>query len=97
MLLGCMVMLAGAITFIRGLPAGVPLRPGRLNPKGNWAYLLSQEALGLGLALLALDVALTLASRPFLTPGIVCVVLSLVPGLRRRWIERGAKGGKGQQ
>lgn len=89
MLLGLMVMLSGAITFARGLPDGVQPRPGRSDPRGNLIYLLSQEALGIGVVLLALDVVLRLASRPFLIPG---VVLLLVP-LALRFVRRGSPSG----
>jgi hypothetical protein len=78
LLIGLLVMLAGAITFTRGLPDGVVLRPGRRDPRGNPLYLASQETLGLGVALLALDVVLRRADRPFLVPGILLLVITLV-------------------
>lgn len=85
MLLGLMVMLAGFITYVRGLPKGVALRPGRADPRGNVIYLISQEALGLGLTLLALDVVLRLASRPFLMPGLAFVLIPVVIAALRQW------------
>jgi hypothetical protein len=84
MLLGLMVMLSGAITFVRGLPDGVRLRPGRSDPRGNLIYLLSQESLGLGVILLALDVVLRLGNRPFLIPGIALVLLPVALRFVRR-------------
>lgn len=84
LLLGLLVMLAGALTFVRGLPDGVQLRPGRADPRGNLIYLLSQESLGLGVVLLALDVVLRLVQRPFLIPGIVLVLVPLALSLLRR-------------
>ncbi|HWE61616.1 MAG TPA: hypothetical protein VHB98_07895 [Chloroflexota bacterium] len=84
MLLGLMVMLSGAITFVRGLPDGVTLRPGRVNPRGNLIYLLNQQSLGLGVVLLALDVVLRLANRPFLVPGIVLVLVPVALRIVRR-------------
>src|SRR5712692_9819850 len=74
LMLGFLVMLAGVITFVRGLPTGVALRPGRADPKGNLLYLLNQMSLGLGVSFLALDVVLRLAKRPFLVPGLLLVV-----------------------
>jgi ABC-type cobalamin transport system permease subunit len=75
LLLGLLVMLAGAITFVRGLPAGVELRPGRPDPRGNRIYLLNQESLGGGVVLLALDVVLRLGNRPFLAPGLCLLAI----------------------
>lgn len=75
LILGFMVMLAGAITFVRGLPAGVELRPGRPDPRGNLQYLISQESLGLGVVFLALDVVLRLGNRPLLLPGVALLLL----------------------
>ena len=80
LLLGLLVMLAGGITYVRGLPKGVQLRPGQSDPRGNPLYLLNQESLGLGVVLLALDVVLRLAGRPFLVPGLL---LLAVPVLTR--------------
>jgi len=80
LLLGLLVMLSGAITYVRGLPSGVDLKPGRPDPRGNLIYLASQACLGGGVVFLALDVVLRLGSRPFFVPG---VLLVLVPvGLR---------------
>jgi hypothetical protein len=73
-MLGSLVALAGVITFIRGLPTGVELRPGKTDPKHNLVYLIRQESLGCGVIFLALDVVLTLADRPFLIPGIVLLI-----------------------
>ena len=84
MLLGFMVMLSGAITFVRGLPDGVPLRPGRPDPRGSLLYLLNQESLGLGVVLLALDVVLRLSERPFLVPGIVLALMPVALRFVRR-------------
>ena len=84
-LLGVMVMLAGAITFVRGLPNGVRLRPGREDPRGNWAYLMGQEGLGLGVVLLALDVVLRLSTRPFFVPGIILVLVPVALNAPRQW------------
>ena len=75
--LGFLVILAGAITFVRGLPKGVELRPGRTDPRGNIQYLLSQASLGLGVVLLALDVVLRLGTRPFLVPGMLLLLLPI--------------------
>ncbi len=92
LLLGLLVMLAGAITFVRGLPNGVKPRPGQANPRGNLLYLLNQESLGLGVVLLALDVVLRLAGRPFLIPGLLLLLLPLALRLPRRqlapWLQR---------
>jgi hypothetical protein len=85
LLLGLMVMLAGAITFIRGLPDGVRPRPGQANPRGNLSYLVNQQCLGLGVVLLALDVVLRLAGRPFLLPGLVLLAVPFGLFARRRW------------
>jgi hypothetical protein len=84
LLLGLMVMLAGALTYARGLPDGVQLRPGRSDPRGNLMYLLNQEALGLGVVLLALDVVLRLVDRPFLIPGIALVLIPVALWFLRR-------------
>lgn len=84
LLLGLLVMLAGAITFVRGLPTGVPLRPGRENPRGNLIYLINQQSLGSGVVLLALDVVLRLGSRPFLAPGLLLLLVPVALALRRR-------------
>jgi hypothetical protein len=92
LLLGLLVMLAGAITFVRGLPHGVRLRPGQADPRGNLLYLLNQESLGLGVVLLALDVVLRLAGRPFLVPGLLLLLLPLALRLPRQqpaiWLKR---------
>jgi hypothetical protein len=85
LLLGLMVMLAGFITFGRGLPTGVELQPGQPDPRGNPLYLLNQEALGLGVVLLALDVVLRLASRPFLVPGVVLLCVPVVIKVAKSW------------
>jgi hypothetical protein len=84
LVLGVMVMLAGAITFVRGLPNGVELRPGRSDPRGNLLYLVNQESLGLGVVLLALDVVLRLANRPFLVPGVLLVLVPVALKFARR-------------
>jgi hypothetical protein len=47
-------------------------------------YLLNQEALGLGVVLLALDVVLRLAGRPFLVPGLLLLLIPLALRLPRR-------------
>ncbi len=78
LLLGLLVLLSGAITFVRGLPDGVALKPGRSDPQGNIHFLISQESLGLGVVLLALDVVLRLESRPYLLPGILLLIISVV-------------------
>ena len=78
LVLGVLVMLAGIITFLRGLPEGVELQPGQSDPFGDPLYLLSQESLGLGVGFLALNVVLRLGSRPFLVPGIILLVITLV-------------------
>ena len=78
LLLGLLVMLAGGITFVRGLPAGVELRPGRPDPRGNRIYLLNQESLGSGVVLLALDVVLRLGDRPFLVPGLCLLAIPAI-------------------
>ena len=85
LLLGLLVALAGAITFVRGLPDGVELRPGQDEPRGNLRYLLNQESLGAGVALLALDVALRLDNRPFLVPGLLLLGVVAALWLQRRW------------
>ena len=85
LVLGVLVMVAGVITFLRGLPEGVELRPGHRDPFGDPLYLLSQEALGAGVVLLALNVVLRLAGRPYLVPGIVLLVITfLVKIIRSR-------------
>jgi hypothetical protein len=85
LVLGVLVMLAGAITFSRGLPDGVELRPDQRDPLGDPLFLLSQQALGAGVVLLALDVVLRLGSRPFLVPGIILLVITVaVRALRSR-------------
>jgi hypothetical protein len=91
LLLGLMVMLAGVITFIRGLPNGVDLKPGQTDPQGNPTYLVSQEALGLGVVLLALDVVMRLSSRPFLVPGLFFLVITLAVKVIR------SRSGEGEQ
>lgn len=78
LLLGVLVMLAGASTFARGLPDGVELRPGQSDPQGDVPYLAGQEALGFGVVLLALDVVFGLDSRPFLYPGVLLLVITFV-------------------
>jgi hypothetical protein len=83
LLLGLLLMLAGAITCVRGLPDGVELRPGQRDPRGDVLCLLSQEALGLGVALLALNVVLRRADRPFLFPAIGLLVLTIATKLVR--------------
>ncbi|MDB5074391.1 MAG: hypothetical protein JWO42_570 [Chloroflexi bacterium] len=85
LLLGLLVMLAGTITFIRGVPTGVELRPEQADPRGNILFLLNQEALGAGVALLALDVVLKLSSRPFLVPGLVLLGIPVVIKVGRSW------------
>jgi hypothetical protein len=77
LLIGVLVMLSGAITFVRGLPDGVELKPGQRDPQGNPHFLLSQESLGLGVVLLALDVVMRLDSRPYLVPGILLLIISV--------------------
>jgi hypothetical protein len=84
LLLGLLVMLSGAITFVRGLPEGVELKPGQRDPRGNPHFLLSQESLGLGVVLLALDVVLHLASRPYLIPGILLLLISVADRILAR-------------
>src|SRR5690348_15810251 len=83
LLLGLLVMLAGAITFVRGLPQGVELRPGRPDPRGNLIYLLNQESLGGGVVLLAFDVVLQLGNRPFLAPGLCLLAIPVFLHLAR--------------
>lgn len=83
LLLGLLVMLAGGITFVRGMPTGVQLRPGRPDPRGNLIYLLNQESLGSGMILLALDVVLRLGNRPFLTPGLCLLAIPVLLRLVR--------------
>jgi hypothetical protein len=78
LLLGILVMLSGAITFVRGLPQEVELKPGQSDPQGNPHFLISQETLGLGVVLLALDIVLHLDSRPYLVPGILLLIISVV-------------------
>ena len=85
LLLGLLVMLAGIITFIRGVPTGVELRPDQADPRGNLLFLLNQEALGAGVALLALDVVLRLSTRPFLFPGLLLLVIPVVIKAGRSW------------
>ena len=75
LLLGFMVCSPGSSTYVRGLPQGVNLRPGRTNPRGNLSYLIGQGTLGIGLMLLAFDVVLRLTGRPFLLPGLVFVLV----------------------
>ncbi len=77
LLLGVLVMVAGVITFARGLPEGVELRSGQRDPLGDPLYLLSQESLGGGVALLATNVVLHRADRPFLIPGILLLVIMI--------------------
>lgn len=92
LLLGLLVMLAGAITFVRGLPSGVQLQQGQKDPRGNPVYIINQESLGLGVALLALDVVLRLPGRPFLVPGILLLLIPVALHLPRRpisdWVLR---------
>jgi hypothetical protein len=83
--LGVLVALAGASTFLWGLPEGVELAPGRTDPRGDPLYLLSQETLGAGVVLLALNVVLRLGDRPFLIPGgILLVITFAATALRSR-------------
>jgi fructose-specific phosphotransferase system IIC component len=84
LLLGLLVMLAGAVTYNHGLPEGVELPPGQADPQGNLAHLVGQEALGFGVALLAFDVVFKLAGRPFLYPGILLLVVAFFAWLRSR-------------
>jgi len=95
LLLGLLVILSGAITYVRGLPSGVELKPGRADPRGNLIYLASQACLGGGVVLLALDVVLRLGSRPFFMPGVLLVLvpvgLRLIRLLPRAYRERGRK------
>lgn len=93
LILGLLVILSGAITYVRGLPSGVDLKPGRADPRGNLVYLASQVCLGGGVVLLALDVVLRLGSRPFLVPGVLLVLmpvgLRLIRLVPRAYWERG--------
>lgn len=77
LLLGVLVMVSGVVTFSRGLPEGVELRAGQRDPLGSPLYLLSQESLGGGVALLALNVVLRRGDRPYLFPAIVLLVITL--------------------
>ena len=94
LLIGLLVALAGAITYVRGLPDGVELRPGQDEPRGNLRYLLNQESLGAGVALLALDVALHLGNRPFLVPGLLLLGVVLALWLQRRWLRARKREGR---
>ena len=93
LLLGLLVMLSGAITYVRGLPSGVELKPGRADPRGNLIYLVGQECLGGGVVCLALDVVLRLSSRPFFVPGVFLVLVPVgfrlvrrLRGTNRGWV-----------
>ena len=77
LVLGVLVMVSGVVTFSRGLPEGVDLRAGQRDPLGSPLYLLSQETLGGGVALLALNVVLRRGDRPYLLPAIVLLVITL--------------------
>ena len=49
LVLGVLVMLAGIITFLRGLPEGVELQPGQSDPFGdpaNYNSAMDQGAMG---------------------------------------------------